>query len=146
MGSFIEIMWTSQKSVCVSVLLMKPKMLICAVLKIRDFIKLLRLPFATPRPLHRGPPVRNHCFRRLILIFCLCCCNSGKSCSLAQSRSSKWIRIATPLLFQNSVRASHAPPFWNLCLYNINRWFYSGETFSLRYAKDEISLFDLGDR
>jgi len=36
-------------------------MLICEVLKIRDFSKLLRLLFATPQKLLPDPPVGNHC-------------------------------------------------------------------------------------
>jgi len=62
-GIIIEVMWTSQKSVCVSVLLMWHKMLICAVPKTRDFSKLLKLLFATPRPHLRDPPVGKHCTR-----------------------------------------------------------------------------------
>ena len=38
-------------------------MLICAVPKTRDFSKLLRLLFATPRPQLRDPPVGNNCTR-----------------------------------------------------------------------------------
>jgi len=54
-GIIMEIMWTSQKSVRISVLLINHEMLIYAVLKIRDFRKLLRLLLTTPQTLLRGP-------------------------------------------------------------------------------------------
>jgi len=58
-GITMVIMWTSQRSARVSVLIMQDKMLIYEDLNIRDCSK---LP-ANPQPLLRDPPVRNHCFR-----------------------------------------------------------------------------------
>ena len=61
-GIMTEIMWTSQRSVRVSVLLMQQDVDIRSYKNSR-LQKLLRLLFATPQKLLRDPPVGNHCSR-----------------------------------------------------------------------------------
>jgi len=56
------------KSTGVSVLLMQHTMLICAILQILAFSKLLRMLSETPQPLLCDPPVGNHCSEITMLI------------------------------------------------------------------------------